>query len=411
LNAEIIAVGSELLTPQRIDTNSLYLTEQLNGLGVEVTTKAIVGDDRERLASAVRLAVSRSEIVILSGGLGPTEDDVTREAVAQALERRLVFHPEIVAEIEQRFARLKRRMAEINKRQAFIVEGATILPNDRGTAPGQWIDEHDVSILLLPGPPHELKAMFEQQCLPRLQRKAPKQVICSLCLRVAGMPESDLDQLISPVYTKYANPATTILAAPGDIQVHLRARCPAEEEAMALLAEVGEQIEILLADRVYSRNGEALESVVGGLLRQAGTTLVVAESMTGGMLAERITSVPGSSAYFLGGFLTYTNAMKVELLGVSAELLAEHGAVSKEAAEAMAVGARRRTGATYAIAITGVAGPDSGGENAPVGTTYIAVADSAGCEVWQRQFLGDRQRIRSFAAQTALDVLRRRIRR
>ncbi|HZT29692.1 MAG TPA: competence/damage-inducible protein A [Bryobacteraceae bacterium] len=409
MNAEIIAVGSELLTPQRLDTNSLFLTDQLNGLGVEVTQKCVVGDHRERLADTVRRAVARSEIVILSGGLGPTEDDLTRDAVGDALDRKLVFHPEIAAQLEERFAQMKRKMAEVNKRQAFILEGAEILPNDRGTAPGQWIEESGVSVLLLPGPPHELKAMFTRQCLPRLARKVPRQVIETLVLRVAGMPESDLDQLIAPVYKKYTNPATTILAAAGDIQVHLRARCATQAAAAQLLAEVAGPIEALLGDRVYSRNGEPLEVVVGDLLKKQRATLAVAESATGGMLGERITSVPGSSQYFVGGFITYTNRMKAEALGVSKSILEQFGAVSKETAEAMALGARRRSGATYALSITGVAGPDSGGESAPVGTTYIGLADAAGCQVIHRQFLGDRTRIRTFAGQWALDLLRRKL--
>src|SRR6266849_7614634 len=234
MNAEIIAVGSELLTPQRIDTNSLFLTGELNNLGVEVTTKCVVGDDHERLADTVRRAISRSEIVILSGGLGPTEDDVTRDAVALAIDRKLVFHPEISEQLEQRFRQAKRKMAEVNRRQAFLIEGAEILPNDRGTAPGQWIDDSNVSLMLLPGPPHELKAMFTRQCLPRLDRRVPKLVIRTLVLRVAGMAESDLDQTIAPVYKKYNNPVTTILAAEGDIQIHLRARCLNEADAAAL---------------------------------------------------------------------------------------------------------------------------------------------------------------------------------
>ncbi len=408
MNAEIIAVGSELLSSERVDTNSLYLTERLNSLGVEVTTKCIVGDDLERLAAAVQQATRRSELVILSGGLGPTEDDLTREAVAQALDRRLVFHAEINAQLEQRFAQLKRRMAEVNRRQAFIVDGAQILPNDRGTAPGQWIEESDTVLILLPGPPHELKAMFTRQCMPRLERLVPQQVIRTVVLRVAGLPESDLDQLISPVYKKYTNPATTILAAAGDIQVHLRARCATETEALGLLTEVSSAIEFLLGDRIYSRNGDPLEVVVGELLSREHATLAVAESCTGGMLGERITAVPGSSEYFLGGFITYTNRMKIETLGVGELLLQEHGAVSAQAAEAMAVGARRRTGSTYAVSITGVAGPDGGSEQVPIGTVYIGLASAAGCQIAHRQFLGDRTRIRTFATQAALDMLRRR---
>ena len=409
MNAEIVAVGSEMLTPERVDTNSLYLTGELNNLGVEVVAKYVIGDHLERLRDAVRHAIARSEILIISGGLGPTEDDLTREAVANALDRKLIFHQEISDALEQRFARLKRKMAEVNKRQAYIIDGAAILPNERGTAPGQWVEESGAVVMLLPGPPHELKAMFERECLPRLARLVPRLVIRTICLRVAGMGESDLDQLIAPVYKKYQNPATTILAAAGDIQVYLRARCATEAEADALLGEVAGPIELLLGDRVYSRNGETLEAVVGGLLRHHRATVSVAESLTGGMLGERFTSVAGSSQYFIGGFITYTNEMKIEMLGVAPELLDRGGAVSRGVAEAMAVGARHRTKSTYALSVTGVAGPATGAETAPVGTTFISVADDTGTEVLERQFLGDRTRIRNFASQVALDMLRRRI--
>jgi nicotinamide-nucleotide amidase len=409
MDAEIIAVGSEMLTPQRVDTNSLYLTGELNTLGVEVVLKAVVGDHLERLSDCIRSACSRSGILILSGGLGPTEDDLTREATAQALDRRLVFHPEIAEGIEARFARMKRKMAEVNKRQAFVIEGAEILHNDRGTAPGQWVEDSGRVVVLLPGPPHELKAMYERQVQPRLARVVPKQVIRTLQMRVVGMPESDLDQLISPVYKKYENPATTILAAPWDIQVHLRARARTEGEGDALLAEVAGPIEQLLGDRIFSRNGEPLEEVVGSLLRQAHATISVAESATGGMLGERITSVSGSSDYFAGGFITYTNEMKTELLGVDPEILRQFGAVSEQVAEAMATGVRRRTRSTHALSITGVAGPDAGGESAPVGTMYVGLADSSGVHVMHRQFLGDRTRVRNFVVQMALDLLRRRL--
>jgi nicotinamide-nucleotide amidase len=408
MDAEIIAIGSEMLTPQRVDTNSLYLTGELNGLGVEVVAKCVIGDNRERLADAIRRALSRSAIVILSGGLGPTEDDVTREAVALALDRKLVFHPEIVEVLEQRFALLKRKMTEVNKRQAFVVQGADILPNDRGTAPGQWVEESGAVLMMLPGPPYELIAMFERQCLPRLTRIVPKLEIRTLLLRVTGMPESDLDQLIAPVYKKYENPATTILAANGDLQIHLRARCGTLAEADALLAEVGGPIELLLGDRIYSRNGDPLEAVAGDLLRRVHATVSVAESCTGGMLGERLTATPGSSDYFVGGFITYSNELKIELLGVLRETIEEFGAVSRQTAEAMATGARRRTGSTYAVAITGVAGPTDS-EAKPVGTVFVAVADADGTHVVPRRFLGDRTRIRTFTTQMALDTLRRRL--
>ncbi|MBK9169408.1 MAG: competence/damage-inducible protein A [Bryobacterales bacterium] len=409
MNAEIIAVGSELLTHQRIDTNSLFLTEELNKLGIELVAKCVVGDDRERLADAIRRAMGRSEVVILSGGLGPTEDDVTRDAAALALDRRLIFQTEVVDQMERRFRAMGRTMAEINRRQAFVIEGADMLPNDRGTAPGQWIEDAGRYLMLLPGPPGELKPMFTRQCVPRLSRVAPREVIRTLVLRVAGMPESEVDQLIAPIYTKFTNPVTTILAAANDIQVHLRARCATEAEAMQLLADAGGPIELLLGDRIYSRNGDPLEVVVGSLLKQHKTTLAVAESCTGGLLSELITAVPGSSEYFLGGLVTYSEALKIDLLGVSPEMLETHGAVSDEVAEAMAAGVRRRTGAGYALAVTGYAGPSTGAEKKPVGTVSLAVADAAGTRTVNRQILGDRERVRRFACHIAMDLLRRRM--
>ncbi len=410
MNAEIIAVGSELLTPQRQDTNSLYLTDQLNALGVEVVAKLIVGDDRVRLAEAVRAALARSEILILTGGLGPTEDDVTRDAVAQALGREQVFHQEICDAIEQRFRRrLRGPMPEINRRQAYVLTGAEVLSNPNGTAPGQWIAAGGRAIMLLPGPPNEMKPMFTAECLPRLERVLPPQVIRTRVFRIANMPESAVDQRIAPVYTRYANPVTTILAAAGDIQVHLRARSATAEEAERLLAEVAPQIESILGDRIYSRNGDPLEAVLGQKLRERGETVSVAESCTGGMLAERITSVPGSSDYFLGGFLVYTDRMKTELLGVSADLLRERTAVSEEVAREMARGARERTGSTWALSVTGVAGPSGGTEAAPVGTVIIGLAGPDGGATRSAIFPGDRERVRTLATQAALDRLRLRL--
>ncbi|MBI3278637.1 MAG: competence/damage-inducible protein A, partial [Acidobacteria bacterium] len=347
MNAEIIAVGSELLTPHRLDTNSLHLTEELNALGIEVLRKCVVGDDRERLSEAVSAALARADLVILTGGLGPTEDDVTREAVAGALGRELVLHQPALERIQDRFRRFGRRMAENNRRQAYVVDGAELLPNERGTAPGQWIDVNGRVVMLLPGPPHELESIFRQQCLPRLQRAVPPSVIRTRFLRVAGMTESELDQLIAPVYTRYQNPATTILAAAGEIQVHLRARCGTTEEAECLLEEVCRQITPLLGDRVYTSTGEALEQCIGRLLLERGATVSAAESCTGGLLAERITGVAGSSNYFAGGFITYSDELKERLLGISAELLRSEGAVSEPAAREMALGCRRALGTTY----------------------------------------------------------------
>ena len=405
-NAEISAVGSELLTPEKIDTNSLYLTGELNNLGVEVVRKMVVGDDRARLVQSIRDAVAQSQFVILSGGLGPTEDDLTRDAVAEALGRRLLFNREICDWLEARFRSFGRKMAEVNKRQAYVVEGAEILPNDRGTAPGQWLAENGHIIMMLPGPPRELKSMFGKMCLDRLRALLPPLVIRTRFYRVAGIGESDLDQIIAPVYTKYTNPVTTILSTSGDIQIHLRARCSTEQEAEALLADLGGQIETLLGDRIYSTNGDPMEKVIGGLLRAQHASLSVAESLTGGMVGMRITSVAGASDYFRGGFLTYTDEMKCTQLGVPREVLAKQTAVSEPVAAAMADGARSRTGSTYALSLTGSAGP--GGQDD--GHVWIGLAAPDGVEARELRFpAGDRDRVRIFATNTALNLLRRKL--
>jgi nicotinamide-nucleotide amidase len=299
-------------------------------------------------------------------------------------------------------------MAEINKRQAYVVEGAEILPNTNGTAPGQWIEHEGRLVILLPGPPNEMKPMFAAECLPRLARRLPAQVIRARFYRVTGLTESDLDALIAPVYTKYVNPVTTILASPGDIQIHLRARCATADEAERLLAEVGGPIEELLGRHLFSRTGDPLEVIVGTLLRDHQATLSVAESCTGGMLGERITTMPGSSNHFLGGFVTYSDLLKIELLGVDPALIEQHTSVSKEVAGAMAEGARVRTGSTFALSITGEAGPESG-SGVPVGTIFIGFASRDGVEALRFAMPGDRPRIRGFATQAALDLLRRRL--
>ena len=408
-DAEIIAVGSEMLTSQRLDTNSLFITDQLNMLGVEVRRKLVVGDDRAILTAAVKHALAHADIVIVTGGLGPTEDDLTRESVAAALDRPLEFHQELADAIEERFRRRQRKMAENNKRQAYLVQGASILPNPNGTAVGQWIVQGGRVVMMLPGPPGELKPMFANECVPKLAAMLPAQIIRTRFYRVTGMTESDLDHLIAPVYSKYVNPSTTILAAPYDIQVHLRARCGTAEEAERLLAQVGDPIEELLGDRIFSRNGDSLEGVVGALLRERGATLAVAESCTGGMVAERITSIAGSSDYFSGGFIVYSNKMKEGTLGIDPDLIAKHTAVSEEVACAMAHCAQLRCGATYAISTTGEAGPESS-SGAPVGTVFVGFAGPQDVVEARRLNLpGDRTRIRMFAAQAALDYLRRRM--
>jgi nicotinamide-nucleotide amidase len=411
VNAEIIAVGSELLTPHRQDTNSLYLTEKLNDLGVEVRFKCIVGDDLEPLTAAAKLAMRRSDIILFSGGLGPTEDDLTREAVADALGLKLQRDPQIIAQLEERFAKRGYKMTPNNAKQADVIASAAALPNSLGSAPGQWIagkyDGQDRILVLLPGPPYELKAMFETECLPRLRARIPEQHIATRILKMAMIPESQVDARVAPIYKTYTDVATTILAGGGEIQLHLRCRKDSQAEAEARVEELAEKIEDEMGDAIFSRKGETIEQIVSYLLQMRGMTLAAAESCTGGMLAERITSLSGSSRYFLGGAVVYSNELKTQFANVPKSLIDRHGAVSREVAAAMAEGIRKRCVASYGIGITGVAGPTGGTEQKPVGLVYIALAGEEGTQIVERNFPGDRQRVRQFSTQQALEMVRR----
>jgi nicotinamide-nucleotide amidase len=411
VDAEIIAVGSELLTPHRQDTNSLYLTEKLNDLGVEVRFKCIVGDDAEELTAAAKLAMRRSDIIIFSGGLGPTEDDLTREAVADGLGLKVKRDPAVLAKLEERFAKRGMKMSANNAKQADILTSATVMPNPLGTAPGQWIagkyDGQERLLMLLPGPPHELRALFEAECIPRLRARIPPQHIATRTLKMAMMPESQVDARVAPIYKTYTDVQTTILAGAGEIQLQLRCRKDSLAEAEARVAELAEKIEDELGDAIFSRKGETIEQIVSYLLQMRGMTLAVAESCTGGLLAERITSLSGSSRYFLGGAVVYSNELKTQFANVPKAMIDRHGAVSHEVAAAMAEGIRQRCLASYGIGITGVAGPSGGTEQKPVGLVYIALAGEEGTQVVERNFPGDRKRIRQFATQQALEMIRR----
>jgi len=413
VHAEIIAIGSELLTPFRQDTNSLYLTEKLNQLGVEVIFKTIVGDNREHLISAANCALSRAEIVIFMGGLGPTEDDLTREAVAEVLGLELRRDPEIVARIEQRFAAHGWKMAANNLKQGDVIAGATVLPNANGTAPGQWIsgkfEGKEKIIMLLPGPPHELKALFEEQCVDRLRAKLPQQFITTRELKITGMGESACDARVAPIYKKCTDVQTTILAGAGEIQLHLRSRGRSLEAAQQRVDRLVDEIEAELGDCVFSDNGDSMEQIVGYFLQMRNATLAVAESCTGGLLAERITSVSGSSRYFLGGAVVYSNELKTDFADVPTHMIDKYGAVSGQVAAALAEGIRYRCGATLGLGITGVAGPTGGTAEKPVGLVFHALASDTGTEIIERKFPGDRKRIRWFASQQALDMVRRKL--
>jgi len=413
VNAEIIAVGSELLTPFRMDTNSLFLTEQLNQLGVEVIHKSVVGDNLRHLVAAAQHALFRSEIVMVSGGLGPTEDDLTREAVAEALGVSLRRDPEILTLIEQRFASRDWKMAANNAKQADVLEGATVLHNANGTAPGQWLsgkfDGRERIVVLLPGPPHELKALFEAEVRERLRAKLPPAFIATRVLKVAMLGESHVDARVAPIYKRFADVQTTILAGAGEIQLHFKSRAQTLDAAQARVDEAADAVEEELDDAVYSRNGESLEQIVGYWLQMRNATLAVAESCTGGLLGERITSISGSSRYFKGGAIVYSNELKTELAGVPADMIERHGAVSREVAAALAEGIRYRADVTLGVGITGVAGPTGGTSEKPVGLVFHALASDSGTEVIERHFPGDRKRIRWFATTMALDMVRKKL--
>ncbi len=409
LTAEIIAIGSELLAPDRTDTNSLWLTEQLNRIGIDVKLKTIVGDDDARLEELIKDAVKRSRVVITTGGLGPTEDDITRKVVARALGRRLALDEKVLAEIRERFQSFGMTMPERNSRQAMVIDGAEVLPNPNGSAPGLYLEQAECSVALLPGPPRENQPMYQNHVQARFEKLAGDIHFARRVMRVSGMGESAVDERIAPIYSQYENPLTTILFNSSEIEIHLRAHGRTEDEAEALLDDLSLKIEKQLGNSVFSFRGETMEEVVGRRLAITGFTLAVAESCTGGLIAQRLTSVPGSSAYFTEGLVTYSNESKTRLLGVDKKLIKEHGAVSKEVARDMARGVRHRARTDFGLAVTGIAGPDGGTEEKPVGLVYIALADDAHTEHKRLKLPGDRELIRWRASQAALDMLRKRL--
>jgi len=417
MKSEIIAIGSEMLTPFRQDTNSLYLTERLNSIGVSVAFKTIVGDRRRDLVNAIRMALARIDILVLMGGLGPTEDDLTREAVADALDLKIRRDPNLVVALAARAAQWRIPMPNNNLKQADVLEGAEILANPNGSAPGQWLDTvfegHRKLIMLVPGPPSECKPLFDDQCLPRLRAVVPVRHIAKRTLRAAMIPESQADKLLAPIYTTYADVETTILAHAGDIQLTLICTKPDAAAAQQRVDELAGKLEEALEDWLYSSGGETADSLAQVVLYFLGfrdATLAIAESCTGGMIAERITQVPGSSRTFLGGAVVYSDSLKDAFAGVSPQMIAEHGAVSAEVAKALATGIRLRTGATLGLGVTGIAGPAGGTEEKPVGLVHIALSSAEKIESLEKTFRGDRQRVREWTTQQALDLIRRRLR-
>jgi len=408
MNVHLLAVGSELLTPLFRDTNSLYLTERLNDLGYEVAFKGVVGDEPLPLSRAVRRSLEEADIVFVCGGLGPTGDDRTREAVAVVLGRELVLDEKILRTIEDRFRRRGKEMPEANRKQALVIAGAEVLPNRNGTAPGLWISHGGKTAVLLPGPPFELRSMAEESVWPRLPRR-PDGPLVRTVLKTTGLTESEVETLVHDLYPSEPSRRLTILASPGQIELHLSSAADGVGECGSGLAAVVREIRGRLGSRIFSDDGAELEEVVGRLLRERGLTLAVAESCSGGLLSHRLTSVPGSSAYYAEGCVTYGNRAKTERLGVPAATIARHGAVSRETAAAMAEGARRTSGAEIGLSLTGIAGPGGGAPEKPVGLVYAALSDGAGTITAKSLFLGPRDRVKFQASQKALDLLRRRL--
>lgn len=405
--AEIIAIGSELLTPLHLDTNSLWLTEKLNEIGIEVKLKTVVGDDEHRLEEAIKEALRRSNILISTGGLGPTEDDITRKVFSRVLKRPLILDEAVLARIRSIFEKRGLKMALNNERQALVLKDATILNNNNGTAPGMLITEADKRIVLLPGPPREMKPMFEAQVVSQLAKLSHGTRVRRKVLKVSGMGESAVDELIAPIYSKYKNPSTTILFTNSEVQVHLTASGHSTEEADVLLQSVSNKLEETLGFNVFSVQGESLEEIVGRWLTIKGYTISTAESCTGGLLSSRLTSIAGSSNYFLQGVVTYSKEAKNRILGIPIELIEEKSAVSAEVAEAMAASIKKLSGSTIGVAITGYAGPTSEG-GAPVGLVYVGIANDFEVSHKKFQFPGDRDRVRWLASTAALDLVRRR---
>lgn len=412
--AAIIAVGSELLTPMRLDTNSLFITEQLNALGIDVQAKAVVGDDREELTRLFNAMRSRVDLVVLTGGLGPTDDDVTREAVAAALGRSLSEDQSITERLRARFAArgFPPPMPEINRRQAMVPDGATVIENTRGSAPGLWLDDDEGRVvLLLPGPPRELRPMLTVLVDGPLRARGSGASLLRRVMKIAGRIESQTDQELQPLYREWTGMTppigATILAQLGQIELHVFTRDSDRAHAASRLDAAVAQAAAVLGEDIFSSDGRVLEHVVGDLLVERGLTIALAESCTGGLIASRLTDISGSSRYVQQAVVTYSNEAKTSLLGVPPEMIAEHGAVSEPVALSMADGIRSRAGVDVGVGVTGIAGPTGGTPEKPVGTVAVAAVTARATRSQVFRFSGEREQVKFQASQAALDMVRR----
>lgn len=406
---EIVAVGNELLTGDTLDTNSRFLTRAVESLGLAPRFKHVAGDREEDIVLVLREAASRADVVFVTGGLGPTEDDLTRKSVALAFGRRLIFHAELLEPIRVWFARAGLPMPPDNERQALLPSGAKPLPNPAGTAPGFILEEGRTSVIVLPGVPREMRGMYEASVHPYLASRFRGGEVWEVrIVRTTGVPESKVNELLGSLLDLSRNPQVGLAASDLGVDLRIRARAGSRDAARAMIDALVEEARARLGPAIYSETGEGLEQVAGRLLAERKKTLAIAESCTGGLVGARVTSVPGSSVYFERGVVSYSNESKEVLLGVPRAILAAHGAVSLETARAMAEGIRRLAGTDFGLSVTGIAGPTGGTAEKPVGLVCMALAVPDGeTRVEENRFPGDREMIRARSAQAALDLLRR----
>lgn len=407
MQAELVIIGTELLLGEIVDTNAQFLAQRLSEYGINLYYKSTVGDNWLRIVETLSRALSRSDIVIISGGLGPTDDDLTRAAVAAVTNRPLVLDEKALSTIEAYFRHRygEGQMPSNNRKQAYLPQGAHIMPNTRGTAPGFILEHNGRAIAALPGVPVEMEAMFEGSLLPYLQEKYDREVIVTRNLSFTGIGESALEELVKDIIASQSNPTIAPYASQGAVRIRLTARASFEDEAEALIEPVAREIASRTAEYLYSTSGQSLEEVIGECLRSQGRTLAVAESCTGGMVGHRITNIPGSSEYFLRGYIVYSNEAKISDLGVNEDTIKQYGAVSPQTAREMAEGVRRKAGTDFGVAITGIAGPGGGTPEKPVGLVYISLASPGDTIVERHQFTGSREQIKQRSAQAALTLL------
>jgi nicotinamide-nucleotide amidase len=408
MKCELIFVGTELLLGQIINTNAAYLGENLANLGVDLHYSSVVGDNLERIKETIHHALSRSELVVVTGGLGPTFDDITREGIAEAIERKLVYDPNVMAQIEEHFKRTKHQMLPMHKRQAYVIsEGCQVVPNLIGSAPSLIIDVNGKWIIAMPGVPREMKKMCEDVIFQWVAEKAGKGIIKSRVLKVAGMGESHVADELNEIVESLNNPTIAYLCQPGEVTVRITAKASDADETLRMIDEVANRVREKLGDNVFGEDNQTMEQVVGSMFSARHKTLALAESCTGGLVSDRITDISGSSDYYLGGIISYSNQIKIDLLGVSSDDLRQYGAVSAPVAEQMAQGVRELTNSDFGLGITGIAGPTGASTEKPIGLVYIGVASQDGVYSKEFRFVGDRTGIKRWASQSALDMLRR----